>query len=205
MILFRCAVLLLVFSSVSAAADPYWPLRSVCEIRVQHKFSSWTGSGTLVAKRGDVGLVLSCRHVNQTVGENVQTVWHGAGGYESVARVVFVHPPDGESSFDTDIALLVTQVPPSLHPVAVAPFDANSSRWISAGYRERTLRLSVATSAWRRGNRVFSSSPFIEGMSGGATFNSKGQLVGVVVASTSTTGISSDGENLRRALELFGR
>lgn len=203
------AMVLVALSSVGTCAepDPWLRYRSVVEIRVnQGRAASWTGSGTLVAKRDGMGLVLSCRHVCTRVGLQVDVVWHGSKkqkvkGY--VAHVV----PGVASDWGSDIALVLAPCPDSLVPVPVAKFDPRNGPWYGVGYRSGRFLESVATDGSARESALIFNRGYLGGMSGGCVFDRYGRQVGIVVASNAamTVGWAADGVNLERALSQFGR
>jgi len=210
------AAAICVFSATafSAEPDPWGPLRGVVEIQVsQGRMASWTGSGTLVAKRDGMGLILSCRHVNTRVGMPVEIVWHGWGIERTTGRpprvkgyVAYVMQDTGESQWHTDLAMVLAPAPDAIQPTPAVRFDPANGPWISAGYRGGKFFIAKATTAQQSGHSIVTNSPFVGGMSGGATLDKYGRLVAVVVASDRfTTGISADGDNLHYMLGLFGK
>jgi hypothetical protein len=201
------AVFYLIASVPCQAADAWQPYRSVCEIQVQQGARlGWTGSGTLVAKRDGMGLILSCRHVNKKVGLEVKIVWHGSKKQKVTGRVVHV-VPGGGSDWGSDLAVVFAPVPDSLQPVPVAVFDPSAGPWRSVGYRDGRILETIATEGTARGSALVFNSGYLGGMSGGVTFDRYGRQVGVVVASNPemTIGWSADGENMKQMLARFGR
>jgi hypothetical protein len=183
-------------SPVPASFKPYAP---ICHIRN----GNISGSGTLIATRPDgSALVLSCRHVNQQVGNVVEISWPLAGGQTSPGVVWDVIPGDG---FDTDIALVICEAPIGVSPVSVAKFDPRDGGYVAAGWRDGMLRVAPWPLAELRGQSlIWCNTPYIGGMSGGALFNRKGELVGVVVASDRVTwGVSVDGPLLHHTIAKY--
>lgn len=181
------------------APASYRPYRAVCHIDV----GDAAGSGVLVGTRQDgTALVLSCRHVNQTVGQVVTVSWPLAGGQKSAGVVYEVIRGNG---FDTDLALVVCQRPVGVDPIKVAAFDPAAGPFVGAGWRDGQLRIAVADVAALKGQSlIWLPSPFVGGMSGGALFNRKGEQVAVVVASDRVTwGVSCDGPLLHAMISKF--
>lgn len=193
-----CLLFLCCTASHSCAA---WPsqLYAVVEIGCP----GWTGSGTVVATTESKCLVLSCRHVSDHVGMAV-TVKFAYLETAIPGKVVYVLRG---SDYTTDLALIVCPRPRQAVPVKVAKFDPHNGPWFSVGWRDGKLRLATATEAHEEvGGIIESNVPFVQGMSGGATFDRYGRLVGVVVASDfKSVGISSDGPQLRALLRKYGK
>jgi hypothetical protein len=179
--------------------EEYRQYKAICHIDV-----GWgSGSGTLIGTREDgAALVLSCRHVNQKVGQVVTVTWPLAGGQQSAGVVYEVIPGNG---FDTDLALVVCQRPVAVDPVKVTGFDPTAGPFVAAGWRDNRLRVAVAdVAALRSQALIWMPTPFIGGMSGGALFNRKGEQVAVVVASDRVTwGVSCDGPLLHVMIAKF--
>ena len=181
--------------------EAYRPYQAICNIR----YEGWSGSGVLIATHENgTALVLSCRHVNQKVGDVSTVTWPLAGGQMSAGVVYEVIPGNG---FDTDLALVVCQRPVSVNPVKVATFDPAAGPFVGAGWRDNRLRIAVADVAALRGQSlIWMPSPFIGGQSGGCLFNRHGEQVAVVVASDRVTwGVSCDGPLLHALVNKYKR
>lgn len=190
------AVLLLLFAASAACAQaPQY--RAICEIRLK----SWQGSGTLIGVNGNQALVLSCRHVCEQVGNNVTCNWLWAGPQSTPGRVVAVVPGRG---FDTDLALVICARPRGVAPMPVTSFNYANGPWVSAGFRDRSLRYAYARSAEYDGSLITFPVPYIQGMSGGPCYDRYGRIVAVVVASDMESfGISVDGPRLQALVNQF--
>lgn len=169
-----------------------------------HIDTGWSeGSGTLVGTRDDgTALVLSCRHVNQKVGQVVTVTWPLAGGQQSAGVVYEVIPGSG---FDTDLALVVCQRPAGVAPIGISAFDPEAGPFVGAGWRDGNLRVAVSDVAALHGQSIiFMPVPFIDGMSGGCLFNRHGEQVAVVVASDDVSwGKSCDGPLLKALINKY--
>ena len=190
----------------SAETDLVAPFKPIWQLNVSDGGRSWGGSGTLVARYGNEGLILSCRHVNTKVGIKVKATFFNAG-FWSEGIVIYVRPG---GSKDDDLALIAAPVPLWLEPIEVADFDPDNGPWLSAGFRDDRFLLTVAPHASLFGSMLVLDNvaphAVVGGMSGGATFDKYGRLVGVVVRSDRKTWSKSvDGDNLKEMLELYGR
>lgn len=184
------------------SADPWDTYRSVCQIDVQKGSRTWQGSGTLVALNGEYGLILSCRHVNTVEGMPVTVSWYGAGNIKTAGVVHYSMPG---KTFSTDLATVIAKVPSGIRPVPIAKFDTVSGPWYSVGYRGNVFLESIASrGSYVEPNLLYLNAPYLGGMSGGATFNRRGELVGVIVASDRfTLGVSTDGPALHDMLRAY--
>lgn len=194
-------VLVVLVFSAFGQAQTIEPYRAVARFSV----GGITGSGTLIGMAPDGrGLMLSCRHVCQTVGRQIDVQFLWANDFRAKGRVIYVL---GGDEFDTDIALVeIDRVPPNVSPVRVVPFDPAAGPWIAAGFRDGVMRLAGPIgSAYTRGRgMIVLPVPFIGGQSGGALFNRYGQVIGVVVASDrETIGVSADGPQLHAIVNKF--
>lgn len=182
----------------SAHADPYAPYRAVCELRV----GGVKGSGTLIYRRQDYGVVLSCRHVCQMEGLPVVLRWGAAGNQITSGRVLKVVPG---ASFNDDLALVECGAPRGVRPVRIGSPCLSDRTWVSIGYRNG-MRMAVASEGRMQSNMFVTDSPFVKGMSGGPTFDRYGRLIGVVVASDFVnTGVSCDGPLMRAFTQQYVR
>jgi len=179
--------------------DEWAPYRAV----VQLELGKLQGSGTLIATKGEFGLILSARHVCMRVGNDVTIRWYGTGNVTTKGKVL--HIVEGRT-LDTDLALVLSKgIPPGVYPVPVATTDI-SGPWVCAGYRGGKFLVGYADEGYYDENGLLvNNSPFVGGMSGGICFDRYGRHTAVIVASDRRdTGISSDGRNLRDMLRLYG-
>ena len=199
----------LAFHESSGQPAEWQPFRSMAEL----KMPRWFGSGTLVATDGDRGLVLSCRHVAQRVGNEVELRWLSVG-QETAGEVVEIVSKAGKrrgrrrnNSFQNDLALIEADVPAGLEPVPVAEFDPDNGPWTCQGFRDGTAYSAITNKAEKKGDSIVLSALFWGGESGGAVLDKHGHLVGVIVASNTedSHGIAANGEALRTMLEKYGK
>lgn len=195
--------LVLVVGGAAQAADHFTPYRAVCEIHT----SGGQGTGTLIGETGDkYALVMSCRHVCNAVGGDVVLNWRWAGGQLTAGKVIHVTKgPMGD--FESDVALIMTDLPYGIEPVTVARFKKSEGPWVMAGYRDDSLRITYAGhSLIDRHGRTYIMTPVMRGMSGGPVFNKYGQLVGTVIASDfANHAIICSGDELHDAIAKFRR
>ena len=176
----------------------------------QLKMPKWSGSGTLIAVDGNRGLVLSCRHVAQKVGNKVELRWY-ATSQETDGIVVEVVSKTGRgrrnSSWQNDLALVEADIPAGLKPVPVAKFDPDNGPWTCQGFRNGTGYTAITNKAEEKNGRLVLSALFWGGESGGAVLDKYGHLVGVIVASNTkgSYGIAANGEALQIMLEKYGK
>lgn len=178
------------------------PYMAIAEVR----HPGWAGSGTLIATAPDGrGLVLSCRHVNPTVGHESQVSWLWAD-HVSIGRTVSVVKGSG---FQSDLAFVETAtVPDGVSPVPVTTFTEVGLPIWAAGFREGKMRITrpTYTVEVRPDGLIGIDRAFIPGMSGGPLFNRYGEVVGVVVASDMKMyGVSVDGPLLQRFVAAWVR
>lgn len=176
------------------------PYMAIAEIR----HPGWAGSGTLIAKHADGrGLMLSCRHVNPSVGAESAVSWIWS---EHTARGQTVSVVKGDS-FHNDLAFVVTDtVPPGVESVSVATLNEAGLPIWAAGYRNGTMRVTRPTlyAEMRPDGLIGIDRSFVPGMSGGPLFNRFGEVVGVVVASDMKMyGLSVDGPLLQRFVDAW--
>src|SRR5690606_38983301 len=84
---------------------------------------------------------------------------------------------------DTDIAMIVTQMPKGVAPVTLEPPRLEDGPWVAAGFRGGVMRVQSVPSIEYRSGLIRAPKPAVGGMSGGPLFNVRGSVVAVVVAS----------------------
>lgn len=170
---------------------------AVCQITV----GGGQGSGTLIALDGERALVLTCRHVAMTGGAGVKLEWLGAACQRTSGKVITVVPG---TTFNNDLALVVSDAPKGLTPVIVAKFDEANGPWRCVGWRGGQMYEAVADEASEADGLIKFNSPLIGGQSGGAMLDKNGHLVGVSVGSDMTTyGVAADGRFLAGLLDAY--
>lgn len=176
----------------AAETDFPWQYRSIAQLRMP----DCSGSGTLIGTSGDRALVLSCRHVCESVGRPVEATWVWADNQRTTGQVIDVLRGGG---FNTDLALADVGLPKGVQPVEVAVLNLDSGPWAAAGFRQGTMRITTARRGWVNDNMFFFDTNLIGGMSGGPVFNRYGQLVAVGVGShtTEVKAIGVDGKALQ--------
>lgn len=182
----------------SGNLQPYTAL-----VEIQMPGGNGQGTGTLVAKKGSTGLILSARHVAIAPGEIVGLNWISAGGQKTAGQTIKVMRGNG---FASDMALIVGEVPASVQPAQVAKFDPANAPFYGAGYRDHILRVGGPYNSVFHGENgeLIISEPWVHGMSGGAVYDKFGRLVGVVVASNGKNhAVASDGPNLQELLREY--
>lgn len=191
-------------------ADQLPLYQAVCRLNVP----GGTGSGTLIAVRGNRALVLSCRHVCRNVGDMVFCSW--IGGQITVGYIVHVIPRRHYGvniEFDTDLALVVCQRPKGIRPIKIARYKAYNSPFTAVGWRKGQLRVAnCRTARYQSNGLILTDCPFISGMSGGALFDRRGRLIAVAVGMSAPyrnapydTGIAVNGVRLRALLKQFAQ
>ena len=185
----------LLFAGTLTALAAY-PYDSVCEVAVPNGRQMNAGSATLIAVTEDKALLLTCQHVVLSVGKTVHVNW-AATGETSRGKVVAI----GKNGLD--IALIVCPRPEGLEPVPVASFDPRKDEPIlNIGYPG-----VQGFVAWQMGTVIslnttdlrYTCRP-ISGMSGGATLDMYGNLVGVIQYYNPKGGGSTGG---RKMLEFL--
>lgn len=181
----------LLLSTICAPALAEYPWDSVCKVSVALRANAYNGgSGTLIAVDETSALVLTVKHVAERVGLPTVCNWNGV---RCEGTVLAVSP-------NADLALLRVKRPAGVRPVPVAAAAPDTGPFVMAGYpgydREH-LR-------WQQGTYVDHDSITLvvtcrpePGMSGGATFNRYGQVVGAVSAYGPANGYAGDGSALR--------
>lgn len=185
--------------------DPNYPMSSIAEL-VHYTGGGYCdcGSGTLIASSNGKGLLLTAAHVAGSKGAAFKVKWRKAEGQpvtDGVCVDILNH-----TGFDTDAALVLTDVPPGLTPVPFAPYDKDCGPWTNAGYGygeskdNGNGRLWVSTSSETEmsdsGNKLFCNGLLVGGMSGGACIDSRGKLVGITNGSTDEFSIITSGPNV---------
>jgi len=190
---YLATIALLLLPTNLLAAYPY---DSVAEVLVESGNHYNGGSATLIAVSGDQALILSCKHVAEEAGRDIEVHW-AATGEQSKGKVLLV----GE---DQDIAMCICPRPKGIRPVPVT--SAGVGQYIvNAGFPGLT-----GTLEWQQGKilttgvseMTYTCRP-IPGMSGGATFDRYGNQVGVIIAYSLDCGISSAGDDMRSFINHF--
>jgi len=180
------AIVLLLCSCAGAFAA--YPYDSICEIRIGRS----GGSGTLIAVSETQALVLTCQHVAERPGMTVRINW-AATGEQSEGKVLAI------GANRLDIAVVICPRPTGLLPVPVTiPSWVSTKKIINAGFPGLT-----GTLEWQTGKVVgidseeirYSCRP-IPGMSGGATLDQNGNLVGVITRYGPRYGLSTSGTDM---------
>lgn len=170
------------------------PYTAVCQIRV----SGGQGSGTLIAISDDEALVLSCRHVAESVDAAAKFEWLGVTGQITAGRAIAVVPGQ---TFNNDLSLFVTSIPDGVKPVRIAKFDPENGPWRCVGYRDGQMYEAVADEAEEKDGLITFNSPWIQGQSGGPCFDKNNCIVGVIVGSDlKTYGVAADGKYLQELI-----
>ena len=185
--------LTLLLAFVCSACFAAYPYDSVAELMVKHGNHYNGGSGTLIAVSETQGLILTCKHVVEATGNTVKIHW-SATGEISTGKVIKV-------GRNQDIALIVCPRPKGIRPVPVVlPITNRSGPITNAGYPG-----VKGVIEWQQGNirsltdtQLFYTCRPIPGMSGGATFDRHGNLVGVITHYQNNGGISSSGVEMIR-------
>lgn len=186
-------ILFSLIGSVSLAAYPY---DAVCEIQV----GRYGGSGTIIAVSETQALVLSCEHVVKSPGRRVKAYWPNVpGGFTSYGKSIAV----GGSQ---DIAAFITQRPPGVRPVVV-----RLPRWDTGPFTNVGFPRGRGSLEWQQGKyRKLTSTRLyytvarpVSGMSGGATFDRFGSLVGVIIQHRKYGGVSTSGRKMMEFLDKF--
>lgn len=161
------------------------------------------GTGTVVAKQGDTGLILTASHVALQPGDSVGLNWLSVAGQKTTGVTVKTM---GGDTYATDMALIVGKVPAGIQPVKVVKFNPANGPFVAAGYRDRLLRVGgpYAVVKKTQADSLAIDSPLVHGQSGGALFDHYGNLTGVIIASDCKTwAICSDGAYLERLLSEY--
>ncbi len=192
-------ILFLLAPSIATAAYPY---DAVCEIDVRRPGSrrSTGESGTIIAVSKTHALVLTCKHVVRSPGRRVKAYWPNVdGGFTSYGRSIDV----GRTQ---DIAAFICPRPPGVRPVYVRLPRRDSGPFTNVGFPGAAHSLQ-----WQQGEyKGLSSSEFyfdgaspVPGMSGGATFDRYGNLVGVIIRYGRTSGVSASGREMIQFVDKF--
>lgn len=173
-----------------------FPYSSVCEILVESGNGYAGGSATLIAVSEDQALLLTCEHVALEAGKEVKINWASLGQL-STGKVLLV-------GVGQDIAMCICPRPPGLRPVAVkAPVLGGVI--VNAGFPgiTGTLEWQVGTVTEITETEVTYTCRPIPGMSGGATFDSHGNLVGVITHYGWDSGGSASGSKMIEFVNKF--
>lgn len=185
--------------AMAVAASAANPMASICELRVQ----SHSGSGTLIAVKGNVALILTARHVALREGEPVRVSWPWGGGQASAGVVAAIVQG---SHYDTDMAMVYAIKPKGIEPLKIASFDQREKPWVAAGFRQGVMRVNEIYAADLFDNGLVKLyKPLVGGMSGGPLLDRRGRVVAVNVASNDAFGYCSNGDNLKELLQRFGK
>ena len=183
-------------SVMAHKSDPYYPYSSVGTVAVPSL--GWYGSGTLIERLPDGRcLVLTNQHVVKEAGRKVKLHFPAAG--DTVQGVVVA------ADARIDAALVLCGPLPDTYPVKVALPQKSDYGYVNVGFpsygREHPeIQAGRLRSVYSDAEFTYWARPF-PGMSGGATFNSRGELVGVVRAYTPEYGISVGGPDLLRFIQ----
>ena len=190
----RFLLVLAIFFSAYTGTFAAYPYDSVCEILVKARQGYNGGSASLVAVSETQALLLTCEHVCEEAGKEVKILWP-ATGEKMVGRVLKV-------GRGLDIAICICPRPKDLRPIPVAyPNIITSGVITNAGFPGVT-----GTLEWQQGklqgidyDQIYYSCRPIPGMSGGATFDQYGNIIGVIVAYGREHGFSTSG----KAMAIF--
>lgn len=187
---------LILLALVGCSTDPT-PYDAVCQINM----ADCSGSGALIGVSGDRALVLTCRHVAETVGRDCELLWL-ATGEVTLGRVIQVIPGD---SFNNDLALIDCVRPQGIDPAQVAKFDSKNGPFTTLGYRRREMYMSISTNAKEDSGLVRLSAPLIGGISGGPCCDRFGRIVGVGVGTSKLepSSVAADGKYLIDLIEPY--
>ena len=170
------------------------PYSSIAQIKV----GGGQGSGTLIAISDDEALVLSCRHVAESVDAAAKFEWLGVAGQITTGRAIAVVPGQ---TFNNDLSLFVTSIPDGAKPVLIAKFDPENGPWRCVGWRGGQMYEAVADVGEEKDGLITFNSPWIQGQSGGPCFDKNNCIVGVIVGSDlKTYGVAADGKYLQELI-----
>lgn len=155
------------------------------------------GSATLVAVTDSEALLLTAAHVAMRVGNNVRVVW--PSGDRSTGKVIEL------GKYKYDIAMVLCPRPKGLRPVPITlPNSLSTGRITNIGY-PGNLGLEWQTGELygiSRGQITYSCRP-IPGMSGGATLDQYGNLIGVITRYGPRSGESSSGTDMMNFVSRY--
>jgi hypothetical protein len=172
-----------------------WPYDAVCAV---HKPATGSGgSGTLVATTDTHALIITNRHVAGTSG-TIQLRWPTEKESKS-GRVLL-------ASRQYDLAAIEAELP-NIEPVDLAPFDPADGPFTACGfpsYSRKQLQIQTGNYLDHFGDSTRITAQHQPGMSGGAVFNSHGELCAVIWGRSKTNvGWSVPGEHVQAFLEQF--
>lgn len=171
--LLALALVLCAAAAVSAAP----PYDSIALIRMTSPSNGSGGSGVYIGNVDNSAVILTCKHVAEKSGDSC-IVQFGGTQYEGI--VASVHKT-------VDCAIILTSIPKGVAPVAFSKLvpTKNTEPYVLAGFPglDRS-RLYYCIGRYQELTDQFlivqcSPKP---GMSGGACFNSNGELCGLVAA-----------------------
>ena len=151
-----------------------WPYDSVCEITADAEDGNVGGSATLIAVSETQALILTCKHVVMHVDNHIMVYW-AVTGERTIGRVVAVGTGD--------IAMCLCPRPKGLRPVPVRMPELSCGQFIvNVGFPDHqgVMEWQTGTTTGVDWNVLEYTCRPIPGMSGGATFDQYGNLVGVI-------------------------
>lgn len=168
--------------ALAAAAHSAASSQSVVRIVNQLGKEQSIGSGTLVHRRGDYGVVLTCAHIfSDDVG---QLIVFFEGGAARVAQVLAIDEKNDLASLlvarpPADAVSLAKALPPSGSPLASCGFGQQGRFLVNRGQSLGQVTLEDGEPE----GVVELSGAARQGDSGGPIFNARGQLVAVIFGS----------------------
>ena len=182
---------------VSCNFEPSAQFKATCRIRV----GGGQGSGTLIAVSDDEALVLSCRHVGQSVNAIAQLEWPSAVDQKTTGRVL---ANVAGTTYNNDLSLFICDRPNGIEPVRMAKFDPNNGPWTAVGFKSDQCYEAIGDVASEKDGLVTVNCPWTQGMSGCGLFDKYGCIVAVIVASDMKSfGLCSDGIALHELVRKY--